>query len=78
MNKKKLSFEDALKKLEDIVDTLEKGDIPLDEAIKLFEEGIKTSKICKEKLEGAEKKIKELIKNSDGTFSLSDFQFEMK
>lgn len=78
MNKKKLSFEDTLKRLEEIVDTLEKGDIPLDDAIKLFEEGIKASKICKEKLEGAEKKIKELIKNSDGTFSLSDFHFEMK
>jgi exodeoxyribonuclease VII small subunit len=78
MSKKSVSFEDALKRLEDIVETLEKGDIPLDEAIKLFEEGIATSKVCKEKLEGAEKKIKELIKNSNGTFSLSDFHFETK
>ncbi len=73
-----MTFESALKKLEEIVTSLEKGDVSLDDAIVLFEEGIKTSKICKEKLENAEKKIKELIKNSDGTFSLSDFHFEIQ
>jgi len=72
------SFESALKRLEDIVNSLEKGNVSLDEAITLFEEGIKTAKICKEKLEKAEGKIKELVKNSNGTFSLSDFHFESK
>ncbi len=76
MNKKKVSFEDALKRLEEIVDSLEKGNVSLEDAITLFEEGIKTATICKEKLQDAEKKIKKLVKNSDGTFSLADFQFD--
>jgi exodeoxyribonuclease VII small subunit len=76
MKDKALTFEAALKRLEEIVDSLEKGDVPLEKAISLFEEGIQTAKACKESLEKAEKKIKQLIKNSNGTFSLADFQFE--
>lgn len=76
MNKKTLSFEEALKRLEEIVDSLEKGDVSLQDAICLFEEGIKTATICKEKLQDAEKKIKKLIEHSNGTFSLADFQFD--
>ncbi len=76
MKDRKVTFESALKRLEEIVDSLEKGEVSLEDAIGLFEEGIKTAKVCKEKLENAEKKIKKLIKNSDGTFSLADFQFE--
>jgi exodeoxyribonuclease VII small subunit len=76
MKDKKVTFESALKRLEEIVDSLEKGEVSLEDAISLFEEGIKTAKTCKEKLQKAEKKIKELIENSDGTFSLADFQFE--
>jgi exodeoxyribonuclease VII small subunit len=75
MKDKKVTFESALKRLEEIVDSLEKGEVSLEDAIALFEEGIKTAKVCKEKLESAEKKIKKLIKNSDGTFSLDDLQF---
>lgn len=76
MKDKKVTFESALQRLEEIVDSLEKGEVSLEDAISLFEEGIKTAKICKEKLESAEKKIKQLIKNSDGTFSLADLQFD--
>ncbi|MBA7650580.1 exodeoxyribonuclease VII small subunit [candidate division WOR-3 bacterium] len=78
MKEKELSFESALKRLEEIVTSLEKGDVSLEDAINLFEEGIQTAEVCKKKLESAEKRIKELIKNSDGTFSLSDFHFEVK
>ncbi len=78
MKNKETSFESALKRLEDIVNSLEKGNVPLDEAITLFEEGVQTAKSCKEKLEKAEAKIKQLVKNSNGTFSLSDFHFESK
>lgn len=76
MNKKKPSFEEALKRLEQIVDSLERGEVSLEDAIGLFEEGIKTASICREKLKNAEKKIKQLIKDSNGTFSLEDFQFD--
>ncbi|OQX55138.1 MAG: exodeoxyribonuclease VII small subunit [Candidatus Cloacimonas sp. 4484_209] len=74
--KKEISFEAALKKLEEIVNSLEKGDVTLENSIKLFSEGIEAAKVCKEKLSSAEKRIKELIKNSNGTFVLSDFHFE--
>ncbi|TET16829.1 MAG: exodeoxyribonuclease VII small subunit [Candidatus Cloacimonadota bacterium] len=76
MKENKTTFEISLKRLEEIVSSLEKGNVSLEDAISLFEEGIKTAKTCREKLNTAEKRIKELIKNSDGTFSLSDFQFD--
>jgi exodeoxyribonuclease VII small subunit len=78
MSKKEMTFEKALKRLEEIVNSLEKGESSLEEAIDLFEEGIKTASICKEKLETAEKRIKELIKKSDGTFTLSDVNLNTK
>lgn len=56
-----MKFEDALRKLEEIVDELEKGELPLEETIKKFEEGIKLCKLCKEKLEKAEMKIEKLM-----------------
>ena len=47
-------FEDSLKQLETIVNQLEKGDLPLEDSIKLFEEGIQLSSVCKEELDAAE------------------------
>jgi len=76
MNEKEIAFETALKRLEEIVTSLEKGDVSLENAINLFEEGIHTVEVCREKLSNAEKRIKKLVKNSNGTFSLSDFHFE--
>ncbi|HEC76753.1 MAG TPA: exodeoxyribonuclease VII small subunit [Thermoplasmatales archaeon] len=55
-----MKFETALEKLEEIVEELEKGELPLEETIKKFEEGIMLCRICKEKLERAEAKIEEL------------------
>lgn len=52
-----ISFENALKELENITNELEKGDISLDKSIELFERGIKLSKICSEKLNNAKQKI---------------------
>ncbi|HAW49885.1 TPA: exodeoxyribonuclease VII small subunit [bacterium] len=52
-----MNFEDALKRLEEIVRILEKGEVSLDESINLFEEGIKLRKFCNEKLSEAERKI---------------------
>lgn len=55
-------FEDCLQRLEQIVDQLEKGDIPLEQALALFEEGMKLSNDCRSELETAEGKVEILIK----------------
>ena len=53
----KLTYEQALKKLEDIINKLNEGSIPLDESITLYEEGIKLSEFCMKKLDSAKQKI---------------------
>ena len=60
------SFEESLKKLETIVDQLEKGDLALEESLKLFEEGIGLSAACKQELDAAEGKVEMLVKQRDG------------
>jgi len=60
------TFEQSMKQLERIVQELEDGDLPLEKAIKKFEEGIKLTKLCSEKLDETEKKISILLKNSEG------------
>jgi len=63
---KKLKFEDALARLEKIVEQLEQGDTPLDEAIKLFEEGMNLARQCSKQLDDAEKKLQALVKTESG------------
>lgn len=65
-NNEKVKFEDALERLEKIVSQLEEGELALDESLKIFEEGIKLSRLCSGKLEEAEKKIEVLMKNKEG------------
>lgn len=60
-----ISFETALKQLDEIVKSLENGDIPLDDALALFEKGVKLTEICSAKLSAAEKQIKLLVKDGD-------------
>jgi exodeoxyribonuclease VII small subunit len=60
------TFEQSMKQLERIVQELEDGDLPLEKAIKKFEEGIKLTKLCSEKLDETEKKISILLKNAEG------------
>lgn len=67
------SFEQSLKKLETIVDKLEKGDLPLEESLKLFEEGVALSSACKQELEVAEGKVEQLIKQRDGSLKREPF-----
>ncbi len=71
--KKELSFEESLEKLEEIVKKLETGDIPLDDAINEFNEAIKLSKICDDKLKKAEEAITKVVKESG---EIVDFQVE--
>lgn len=55
-----------MKQLEKIVQELEDGDLPLEKAIKKFEEGIKLTRFCSAKLDETEKKVSILLKNADG------------
>jgi exodeoxyribonuclease VII small subunit len=60
------SFEQALAQLEQIVQRLERGDLPLEESLKLYEEGVRLSRLCQGKLEQAEGRIEVLLKDSRG------------
>ena len=71
--KKDKAFEEDLKELEEIVNELEKGDVPLDNAINKFNEAMKLAATCDEKLKKAEEMLTKIV-NSDG--SISDFKIE--
>ncbi len=68
-----LKFEDALARLETIVTELEKGDLPLDESLKIFEEGIRLSKSCLKILDDTERKVEVLVQEKDGKPRLRAF-----
>lgn len=70
----KMKFEDALKKLEAIVDKLERGDLPLEASLKAFEEGVKLSRMCTKMLNDAEKKVEILMKDEDGKLKPEPFE----
>lgn len=65
------TFEQALERLEEIVDALEQGTVPLDKALELYQEGATLSKECADRLKAAEQRIMKLSKNADGTFAES-------
>lgn len=67
-----LTFEEAMKKLEEIANNLEKDDLTLDESVKKFQEGMELSKKCKETLDKAEKKITILIDGEEKDFNPGD------
>ncbi len=71
-----LKFEDALSRLETIVAELEKGDLPLDDSLKIFEEGIKLSKTCLKILDDAERKIEILVREKDGKKRIQAFTLD--
>lgn len=67
------NFEESLKQLEKIVDQMERGDLPLEESIRLFEEGTRLSAACKEHLDAAEGKVQILMKQRDGSMKTEPF-----
>lgn len=69
----KEKFEDALSKLEKIVSRLEEGNISLEESLKLFEEGIRLSRFCNQKLEEAERRVEILLKGKNGVLKAQPF-----
>lgn len=71
-----MEFEKKLKRLEDIVEKMESGDLSLDDSLKLFEEGVKLSRDCQGQLTAAEEKVKVLLSvDSDGKAVTRDFDF---
>ncbi|HET7290821.1 MAG TPA: exodeoxyribonuclease VII small subunit [Vicinamibacteria bacterium] len=66
MSQEPQSFEIALRQLEDVVQKLEKGELALEESLRLYEEGIRLSRFCHAKLEEAEGRIEQLVKDSRG------------
>ncbi len=67
------TFEDSLKQLETIVAQLERGDLPLEDSIKMFEEGMRLSAQCKQELDTAEGKVQILLKQRDGSMKSEPF-----
>lgn len=75
---KEKTFEQAMKRLEEIVGQLEEGELPLEKSLKLFEEGINLSKFLTQKLAKAEVKVQKLIKTQEGKYKTEPLDFEKK
>ena len=71
-----VKFEQAMARLEAIVGELENGDLPLDESLKIFEEGIRLSKNCLKVLEEAERKVEVLVQDKSGKKQLRAFSLD--
>jgi exodeoxyribonuclease VII small subunit len=69
-------FERRLSDLEAVVERLEQGDLPLEESVRLFEEGMKLSQSCKQELDAAEGRIQVLIEQSGGKMKAQDLEVE--
>jgi exodeoxyribonuclease VII small subunit len=67
------TFEESLKELETIVAQLERGDLPLEDSLKMFEEGMRLSAQCKQELDAAEGKVQILLKQRDGSMKSEPF-----
>jgi exodeoxyribonuclease VII small subunit len=71
-----IKFEDALQRLEQIVDQLEAGDLPLEDSLKVFEEGVALARRCAKYLEEAEKRIELLTKDESGLLKTELFEWD--
>jgi exodeoxyribonuclease VII small subunit len=72
--KKEKTFEEALHELEEIVNRLEQGDLPLEEALGLFEEGVRLSRSCHTKLDEAQKRVEIVLKDESGKLTPLPFE----
>lgn len=70
------SFESSLEALEQIVHQLEKGELPLEKSLELFEQGIRLSRECQERLGQAERRIEVLLRDNQGRPTVSEFAAE--
>jgi exodeoxyribonuclease VII small subunit len=71
-------FEEAMQRLEDIVESLEENDLSLNDSLKVFEEGMKLIGFCSKRLEEVEQKVTMLVKENEGKYSQQPFEPEMK
>lgn len=69
-------FETSLARLDEIVQELEKGELPLEQSLKLFEEGVKLARVCSTRLEEAERKVEILLRDKDGMVTRKPFAEE--
>ena len=69
-------FEEAMGRLEEIVQNLESGDLALENSLEVFEEGMKLIQFCSKKLEEAEQKVTMLVKDSEGNYTQQPFDVE--
>jgi len=70
------SFEEQLTALESVVERLERGELSLDESVRLFEEGVKLSNACKKELEAAEGRIQVLVGQGSGGVRVAELEVE--
>jgi exodeoxyribonuclease VII small subunit len=70
------SFEEQLTALETVVERLERGELSLDESVRLFEEGVKLSNACKKELEAAEGRIQVLVEKGNGAMRVAELEVE--
>lgn len=73
MSEKKMTFETAMKRLEEIVRAMEQGDVALEESLNLFQEGTELVRTCSDMLENAQMQIQKVVKSADGTPKFEDF-----
>jgi len=73
---KKADFERSLQRLEEVVKRLESANLPLDDAMKLFEEGVELTRECQKQLEQAEGRVEILLKKADGKIAAEAFEAE--
>jgi len=78
MSNNDMSFEQALARLDEIVNILEKGDAPLEQSLALFEEGTALAKRCSSALEKAEQRVTILLKDESGTVTEQRFNSEIE
>jgi exodeoxyribonuclease VII small subunit len=73
-DKQPKSFEASLEALEQIVQELEQGDLPLEKSLELFEHGIRLSRECQERLSQAERRIEVLLRDNQGNVTVGEFE----
>ena len=76
MNEKNMTFEKSMERLEQIVRAMERGDVPLDESLKLFTEGTELVRSCGKLLDDAQMQVQKVVKGTDGNPTYEDFADE--
>lgn len=72
----KLSFEDAMKQLEEIIQKMDSAEVKLEDAVTLYEKGMALKKVCEEKLQGAKLKVEKITLSPNGTPQKETFETE--